>query len=332
MAFYYYGKRALLVTAISVSVSVLTDYICSSLTKRRFDYKDMSAVMSGMLLALLMPASVPYGIVAFTAVFMISCCKYAFGGNNNLIFSPAAVAYVFAALSWPNNVLRYPAPVPFGNLSLASNVPDVLDRSFTYYIDQSPSVVGYLDILCGKLTGPMGTYSVLIIAICAVSLYFFRDIPSPVFFSAIASNVLLFVLFPISVTGWQAALYSLITGSYAFVLVFMACDYRFVPNGALAQTMYGILFAVLSFVLRKHAGFENSAVFALLIICIFSTELDRLDIVITNGLQGFVNWSYNKISKLWIYIRFKSGTEDTARQPKKLKKNGNDKGENDLQG
>lgn len=317
MAFYYYGFRATLVTIISVGISLLTEYICCQIVKKKFRLVDTSPIMSGMILALLMPASVPYRVVIFAAVFMIAVCKYAFGGNNNLIFSPAAVAYAFCALTWPNSVLRYPSPAPFGRLSLSSDIPDVMVRSFTHNVDVSLSSASYLDIIWGKLAGPMGTSCVLIILICAVSLYFFRDIPPSAFFSAVASNTLLFVLFPISASGWTAAMYSVVTGSFMFVLVFMACDLRFVPKRGFAQALYGIAFSTVSFVLRKYCGFENSAVFGFLIASVFSSELDRFDLFAGNKLSKLGAILDQKISKAFIYIKFRTYTEDTA--PKKQK-------------
>lgn len=321
MAFYYYGFRATLVTLISVGVSLLTEYICCQIVKKKFRLADTSPIMSGMILALLMPASVPYRVVIFAAVFMIAVCKFAFGGNNNLIFSPAAVAYVFCALTWPNNVLRYPAPMPFGKLPLSSDIPDVMIRSFTHNVDVSLSSASHLDIIWGKLAGPMGTSCVLIILICAVSLYFFRDIPPSAFFSAVASNTLLFVLFPISASGWTAAMYSVVTGSFMFVLVFMACDLRFVPKRGFAQALYGIVFSAASFVLRKYCGFENSAVFGFLIASVFSSELDRFDLFAGNKLSRLGAILDQKISKAFIYIKFRTYTEDTA--PKKQKESHN---------
>ncbi len=318
MAFYYYGLRAVILTLISVGVCLLTEYICCQIVKRKFRLTDTSPIMSGMLLALLMPASVPYRVIIFAAVFMIAVCKFAFGGNNNLIFSPAAVAYAFCALTWPNSVLRYPAPVPFGSLSLASDVPDVLVRSFTHSVDVSLSSASYLDIIWGKLAGPMGTSSILIILICAISFYFFGDIPPAVFFSAVASNTLLFVMFPITASGWLAALYSIATGSFMFVLIFMACDFRFVPKRIFAQTLYGIVFSLVSFILRKYSGFENSAVFGFLIVSIFSSELDRLDLFVGNLASRLASAVGQKISKAFIYVKFRTYTEDTA--PKKSRK------------
>lgn len=289
MAYYYYGLRAFIVTAVSVAVSLITDYICCSLRKRRFDWSDQSPVMDGLLLALLMPASVPYPIVMISAVFMVVVGKYAFGGNKNLIFHPVAVAYAFCSFSWQNAFMRYPTPVPFGDVSLASNVSDALTHSFTYNFDNGTAgTFSILDMLWGKLAGPMGTSSILIILICAVALYFFGDISKTVFFTGIAANVLLFVIFPEHASGVQAVCYSFVTGSYMFTLVFMACDHRIAPKHELARFLYGMVIAVMAFVFRRFTVIENGAVFSLIIACIFSSEFDRLSEYL-NKLFGKIN-------------------------------------------
>lgn len=276
MAYYYYGFRAFIVSAISVLTSVLVDYICCALMKRKFDWSDQSPVMEGLLLALLMPASVPYPIMIISSAFMVVVGKYAFGGNKNLIFSPVAVAYAFCSFTWSNVIMRYPTPVPFGNVSLASTVTDTLTHSFTYNFDNGAAgTFSILDMLWGKLAGPMGTSNVMIILICAISLYFFGDISKTVFFTGVAANVLLFVLFPENALGWQAVCYSLVTGSYMFTLVFMACDHRFVPKYELSRFIYALAIAVMAFVFRRFTTIQNGAVFSLLIACIFRDEFDR---------------------------------------------------------
>lgn len=279
MAYYYYGLRAFIVTAVSVAVSIITDYICCSVMKRKFDWSDQSPVMDGLLLALLMPASVPYPIMIFSAMFMVVVGKYAFGGNKNLIFHPVAIAYAFCSFNWQNAIMRYPTPVPFGNVSLASNVSDTLSHSFTYNFDNGVSgTFSLLDMLWGKLTGPMGTSSILIILICAIALYFFGDISKTVFFTGVAANVLLFVIFPENASGVEAVCYSFVTGAYMFTLVFMACDHRIAPKQELARFLYGMVIAVMAFVFRRFTVIENGAVFSLIIACIFSSEFDRLSV------------------------------------------------------
>lgn len=287
MAFYYYGLRAVIVTLVAVVSAVLTDYICCAIMKRKFDWYDPSPAMSAILLALLMPASVPYPIMAFSCVFMVAVAKYAFGGNRNLIFSPVAVTYAFSSITWSQYIMRYPIPEPFGNVPLDNIVTDNLVHSFTYMLDNSAAgTFSLLDIVWGKLAGPMGTSAVLIILISGVALYLFGDIEPTVFFTGIAANVLLNVLFPGNIIGWEAFLYSLVTGSYMFTLVFMAGDRRFVPKHELAQFLYALTVAVAAFLFRRFTIIENGAVFGLMFAGLMRDEFDRWSLSIHNlGLK-----------------------------------------------
>lgn len=291
MAYYFYGIRAVFVTGVSVLSSFLTDYLCVSAMKKKFDWTDESPLMSGLLLALLMPATVPYSIMAFSAAFMTVVGKYAFGGNDNLIFCPVCVAYIFTSLCFPSSILRYPLPVPFGKVPTANIVTDGLTNSYTHFLDNNAvSTFSLLDIIWGKLAGPMGTSAVLIILICAVALYFFRDIPSMALFAGFGANVIINVVFPVGERGWYAVLNSLVAGSYLFVLVFMACDVRYVPKKQFSQLLYGILFAAGSFLMRKYTTIENGAVFMLPILCIFRDEFDRLTHVLHRLLALLWKW------------------------------------------
>jgi len=295
----------LIVVAISVVTSVLAEYICTSLMRRKYDWRDPSPIANGIMLALLMPASVPYGVMIFASAFMSSVMKYAFGGHHNRIFHPVATAYLFSALCWPSSVLRYPTPAIFGNLSLSSSLTDALDRSFTHYVDVSLSSSSWLDIVWGRLAGPMGTSCVILILIVTIALYCFRDIPAPVLFSAVATEVLLFICFPISATGWQAALYSIVTGSFMYVLTFMVCDPCFTPSNGFGQTLYGVAYALTAFLLRKFSGYEDSSVLALMIVSIFPTEFDRFAIFVIDNLDRFRSFVQTKIRERQIYRRFR---------------------------
>lgn len=299
MAYYFYGLRAVLVALVSVFSSVFADYLCCSAMKKKYDWGDESPVMSGILLALLMPASVPYTVMAFSAAFMSIVCKHAFGGNKNLIFCPVCVAYIFSCLCFPSEIVRYPTPVPFGAVSLDNIVSDTLTHSYTYFLDSgASSTFSLLDLIWGKIAGPMGTPAILIILICAVSLYFFGDIPSVALFSGFAANVLINVLFPVGEAGWYAVLNSLVAGSYFFVLIFMACDPRYVPKRAFSQLLYGIIFAAASYLIRRNTTIENGAIFALPLLCVFRDEFDRL----SNALERLLRflWKWTKIVLSWL--------------------------------
>lgn len=294
MAYYFYGIRAVYVAGVSVLSSFLSDYLCMSAMKKKFDWSDESPLMSGLLLALLMPASIPYTIMAFSAAFMTIVGKHAFGGNDNLIFCPVSVAYIFTCLCFPSAVLKYPAPVPFGNISTANVVTDSLTYSYTHFLDSNAaSTFSLLDLIWGKLAGPMGASAVVIILICGVALYFFRDIPSMALFAGFGANVIINVVFPVGEKGWYAVLNSLVAGSYLFVLVFMACDVRYVPKKQFSQLLYGVLFAAGAFLMRRYTAIENSAVFMLPILCVFRDEFDRLTAAL-HRLLTFL-WKWTKI-------------------------------------
>lgn len=296
MAYYYYGLRAVILTSVSVFTSFLADYLCCAAMKRKFDWTDESPLMSGLLLALIMPASLPYTIMAFASAFMTVVCKYAFGGNQNLIFCPVCVAYIFTTLCFPSEVVRYPTPVPFGNLSLSNTVTEQLTHSYTYTLDNgAASTFSLLDLIWGKIAGPMGTAAILIILICAVALYFFRNIPATAFFSGFAANVIISVMFPVGETGWYSVINSLVAGSYLFVFVFMACDPRYVPKRTFSQLLYGIIFAAASYLIRRYTIIENGAIFALPLICIFRDEFDRF----SNCLERLLHY-------LWIWTKILS--------------------------
>lgn len=295
MAFYFYGLRAVAVAGVSVVSSVLADYFACTAMRKKYDWADLSPVMSGLLLALLMPASVPYTIMAFAAAFMAIVCKHAFGGNGNLIFCPVCIAYIFTTFCFPSEIVRYPIPAPFGSVSLDNIVTDTLTHSYTYYLDSgASSTFSLLDIIWGRLAGPMGTAAILIILICAIALYFFGDIPATAFFAGFGSNVLINVMFPVGEAGWYAVLNSLVAGSYFFVLVFMACDPRYVPKRQFSQAVYGIMFAAASYLIRMNTGIENSAVFALPLLCVFRDEFDRL----TNALERLLKFIWKWTKKL----------------------------------
>ncbi len=294
MAFYYYGLRAVAVAGVSCFASIFSDYIASCARRIKYDWTDLSPVMSGLLLALLMPAAVPYTVMAFASVFMSLVCKNAFGGNKNLIFCPVCISYIFTTFCFPSYVLRYPTPVPFGKLPMSNIVTESLGYSYTNALDNgAASAFSLLDIIWGKLAGPMGASASVIILIAGISLYLFGDLPPAAFFAGFGANVLINVVFPVGEPGWYAVLNSQVAGSFLFVLVFMACDLRYVPKRMFSQLLYGVLFALGSYYIRKYTVIENAAIFALPLLCMLKDEFDRL----TDALERLLRfiWKWLKI-------------------------------------
>ena len=157
MSVFYYGIRALLIVFIAVLTCYITDVICIYLKKGEYEFKDYSSVIIGLTYALLMPATVPVGILIAGCIITIVIGKQAFGGKDNLIFQPVAVGYSISAFCWKEALLLFPKPVAFTNFSYISQSLTSQSHSLSYYIDNaSIPALSEFDILLGSFAGPMG--------------------------------------------------------------------------------------------------------------------------------------------------------------------------------
>ena len=165
LAFLFYGRRALMVCAVSVVTAVLSDAVCILLRGKRPSLRDLSPVVTGMLIALAMPAAVPYYIVAAAAVFAIAIAKHPFGGLGNNLFNPAAAGFAFAAICWPDQVFMYPQP--FDHIPVFGQVTSILSRNPAFVLQHGgiPSN-GITEMLLGNYPGPMGATNILVILTC----------------------------------------------------------------------------------------------------------------------------------------------------------------------
>lgn len=108
LEFLYYGPRALMVCAAAVIPAVIADAACTLLRGRAPNPRDLSPIVTGLIIAMMMPASVPYYVPAAASVFAIAIVKHPFGGTGHNLFNPAAAGFSFAAICWPGLVFMYP--------------------------------------------------------------------------------------------------------------------------------------------------------------------------------------------------------------------------------
>ena len=109
-AVYFFGIRALYLTAFSVAVCVLTEFLWQKITKKQVTAGDFSAVVTGMLLAFNMPVTVPVWVLGAAAVFSILIVKQMFGGIGSNFANPALMGRLLVMVLWPGTVMEYTAP------------------------------------------------------------------------------------------------------------------------------------------------------------------------------------------------------------------------------
>lgn len=259
MAVYYYGLRALVTAALSAAVCVFCDFICVKLRKRDADLRDISSVCTGLAIALMMSASVPYYVIVICGIFGTAVVKHCFGGRNCEIFSPACAAYIFGEICYSAEVLSYPKV--FDRPDLSSAVSNDLFPSFSKTMQTATTApVSDHEMLIGRCLSPMGTGVIVLLAVIGIYLSAQRICSVEVFLSQTAVYALAAVTFG---GGAAEIKYNLCSGMYLFVSVFIIC--RKAPETLKGRIIFGLCSGALIGIFRYCSPAENPAVYAAII-------------------------------------------------------------------
>lgn len=254
---YYYGLRALICVLLCVGICWGLDVFCLILKKKTLHIHDISPIITGLTIALMLPASVPYTVAASACVFAICVAKHPLGCHRNEIFNCAAAGYIFAELCFPSAVLSYPKPMT--ELAFDNIVPQTLYPSFTYAASQATSVsISDIELLIGNFTGPMGCTFTVLAAVCALYLVFSRTISGTVFFTQLAVIV-----------GWNMAFggvfrvkYALAGGMVLFGLSVLFAESSLLPKTIPERFLFGLVSAALLIFADEFSRLENPVVYA----------------------------------------------------------------------
>ena len=216
MACFLYGLRPLLLCGAALLTGNLCDRLVSLLRRRVYRAGDFSNESFALIIALLMPATVDWYVVIMAVLAGVLIGKEVFGGYGSYPFNPAAVGYAVAAVSWPEQVFRYPQP--YTNIPLwdATGVPVSSTISDTLRSGGSLNI-GAISLVLGEYAAPMGTGAALILLACGLFLW------------PVSYTHLIAFLFPrqVGVNGVDIALRlqcvrdELLTGAMLFSAVFL---------------------------------------------------------------------------------------------------------------
>lgn len=300
MSVYYYGLRAAAVIAVTTGGCIAADFICCKL--RGIEMKqDISALITGLTLSMMLSASVPYYAAVIAAAFAIIVAKHAFGGHGCEIFNAAAAGFLFTALCFPQNMLTYPKA--FSEIPMSSVVsPSILSSSFTStFLVTEAAELSLIDALIGKFSGPMGTGFILIMCVAAVFLMLRRSISAITFFTELAI-LGLYAFFRYD-NDVMCVLYFFSSGMLLFGMIFLSCDYSIIPKTRSSRFLYGVIFAACVIIFHSYSSTENAAIYAVIISSPIGIELDRRALsfadMINNrkGLLKKVNKPLNHINE-----------------------------------
>lgn len=286
MACYLYGLRPLLLCGFALLVGNLCDRLVSLLRRRVYRRGDFSNESFAMLIAMLMPATVEWYILAAAVIIGVLVGKEAFGGYGSYPFHPAAVGYVVAAVCWPDQVCRYPQPYTDIPLWDASGVP--LGSAIEDTLRSGGMLnTGAFTLVLGEYAAPMGTGAAVVLVACGLFLWFHGDMRLSTALSFLAvSGILVFVaprqvgvVEDLASVGLRLRIVrdELLTGGMLFAAVFFTGEPYTCAHRRLGRVLYGMLMGAMTVAFRYFGVYETGVFFAVLVVNSLSAWLDRTE-------------------------------------------------------
>ena len=268
----------------------LCDRLISLLRRRVYQAGDYSNESFALVITLLMPATVDWYVLAAAILAGALIGKEVFGGYGSYPFHPAAVGYAVAAVSWPEQVFRYPAPyanIPLWDASgvaTSSTISDTLRSGGLINISA-------LSLVLGEYAAPMGTGAAIVLVACGLFLWMQKDVRLSASLSFLITAGLIVFFFPRQLgltegTAFTAGLVfrlrcvrdEMLTGAMLFSAVFLLNEPYTCAHHRLGRILYGVMVGAFTMGFRYFGVYETGVCFAILAVNSSSGWLDRTEV------------------------------------------------------
>ena len=275
MAAFYYGIRSIVLGLCGAAFCMLFSVI-GSLLLREKPVPDLTPIITGLIIPLLMPADIPYYVVINACAIAIMVVKVPFGGTGSNLFNPAAVGFASVAICWPELVFSYPATMQTIEVFGETTAKIAQSPAYSLSLGAVPDY-GVLDMLLGSAPGPMGATNILVVVACGIFLVVKKAVNWLMPVSFLAPYIILCLLFPrIGGSAFDALCYELFSGTIIFGAFFMLPEPVTSPKRDFGQFMAGITSALAVFLFRYFGGFEIGFASALIVMNVFSPIFDGI--------------------------------------------------------
>ena len=289
-----YGFYPLFLTVLSVATAVFCEWAFNLVTRRPQSVRDLSAVVTGIILALNLPPVVPFYVPIVGAAFAIVIVKMLFGGIGRNFANPAITARIFLMLAWTGVMTQFVSPIDLSdganlfayfNQGVSISLPDAITTATPLQNVKDAISSGAnpaeglsaLDMFLGRIGGSAGEVSALAVLIGGVYLAVRRviDVKIPVLY--IGSTALFTAIFfaDSGYAGEYVWTY-LLGGGLMFGAFFMATDYATSPKTPVAVVIYGVGLGLLTVIIRKFGTMNEGVSFAILLMNIVTPLLEKI--------------------------------------------------------
>ncbi len=261
-----FGWNVLAITAVSIACCVLFEFLVQKyLVKGPATVGNLSAVVTGLLLAMNLPANIPLWIVVIGALVAICIAKMPFGGLGKNIFNPALAARVFLLIAYPVQMTSFPKPTLEGFADAYSGATPLGAAKAGLVDFASFDIAG---MFTGAMGGSFGEISALALLLGFVYLLMRRVISWHIPVAVIGTIIAFSAIYGATEGGelvWQMPLFHILSGGALLGAIFMATDYVTSPMTTKGMIIYGIGIGVITMFIRLWGAYPEGMSFAILI-------------------------------------------------------------------
>lgn len=269
MGIYYFGLRALMLIAISMASAVFFEYLYQKLMKKPTTVTDLSAAVTGLLLALNMPSSAPWWMPIVGNAFAILLCKQLFGGLGQNFVNPALIGRAFLLASYPTAMTAWVAPGWTDAVTTATPLAALKAGSFI------PTSSDYMAALTGNIGGCIGETCAIALLLGGIYLLFKKIITWTIPVIYIATVMVLTWVIGRNglMTGFPV--YEALVGGLMLGAFFMATDYTTSPVTPKGQIIMALGCGLLTSLIRIYGGYPEGVSYSILIMNLCVPLIDR---------------------------------------------------------
>ena len=271
---YVMGWRALLITGVAVAGCVVFEYIISRfLLKRSSTIGDLSAIVTGMLLAFNLPVGIPWWIVLIGAVVAIGVGKMTFGGLGCNPFNPALTGRIFLLIAYPVQMTDWTTNVPdtiSGSTALAEVKYSTYDVAGNIVLDRmNLESVDFLDMFGGTMNGSLGEIASLALILGGLYLLWRKVITWHIPVAVLGTMAVFALCVALGIGGgalcYELPLFHILAGGALLGAIFMATDYSTSPMTHKGMLLYGVGIGLLTMIIRLWGAYPEGMSFAIFI-------------------------------------------------------------------
>lgn len=271
-SFYQFGSGAIILTLASVAFCLLFEFLITRfLLHTPSTLGDLSAVVTGVLLAFNVPSNLPVWVIAIGALVAIGVGKMVYGGLGANIFNPALVGRVFLLVAYPVQMTTWPSQAGYADVETGATPLSIIKRIVNG--ESTLAAPDFMDSLLGVTGGSLGEVSALALLLGGIYLLIRKTItwhiPASVLCSAFVFG---FLFYGCDMT---LALDQLVCGGMMLGAIYMATDYVSSPMNSRGQLLYGCCIGFLTIVIRRYGAYPEGMSFAILIMNAFTPLINK---------------------------------------------------------